>query len=106
MSPHDGGIKHLHQVSGLAQRRQGLKERLEHARPAQAPEPLPDRVPVAETLRQGPPGDVVNRKVMQPLKEAAVIAAFGTPPGARGGKHPQHCCPVFLRHSCQHGRAS
>ncbi len=82
MGVHDGGVEHLHQVSGLAQCRQGLEEGLVHARPAQAPEAFPDRVPVSETLRQGPPGDVVNREVVQRLQEAAVVAAFGAAPGA------------------------
>ena len=36
-------------------------------------------------LRQGPPGDVVNREVMQCLQEAAVIAALGAAPIATLG---------------------
>lgn len=87
MGPYDGGVEHLHQVSGLAQSRQGVEEGLEHTRPAQTPEPLPDRVPVAEALRQGPPGDVVDREIVRRLQEAAVIVALGAAPGARGGKH-------------------
>lgn len=106
MGPHDGGAEHLHQVSGPAQRRHGLEERFEHAGPTQPLEPLPDRVPIAETGGQCPPSDVVDCEIVQRLEEPAVVAALGTSPGTRGGKHPQHRRPVVVRHSRQHGRVS
>src|SRR3712207_6167734 len=59
---HHGGVEHLNQVRRAAQTCERIEERLEHARPAQAPEALPDRVPVPELCRERPPGDVVERE--------------------------------------------
>jgi hypothetical protein len=106
MGVYDDGVEHLHQVSGLAQGRHDLKVSLKHARLAQAPKALLVRVPVAGTLGQGSPGDVADGEGLQCLQEAAVIAALGAAPAALGGKHPQHRCPVVLRHSGGHGRTS
>ncbi len=78
--PHNGGVEHLHQMSRAAEAGERLKEGLEHASPAQAPEALPHRVPVAELGRERPPGDVVDAEVVQRFEEPAVIPAFVAPP--------------------------
>jgi hypothetical protein len=52
MRPHDGGVEHLNQVRGAAGCSEGVEEGLEHARLAEAPEALPDGLPVAECLGQ------------------------------------------------------
>ena len=61
-----------------------LEEGLEHPGPAQAPEALPHRVPVAEFGRKRPPGDVVEREVVQRLEELAVVSTLVAAPGPRG----------------------
>jgi hypothetical protein len=50
---HHGGIEHLHQMHRLAHRRQGIEERFESSRSAQAPEPPPHAVPVPELMTYG-----------------------------------------------------
>ena len=57
----------------LAAFREYLKERLEDARPAEAPEPLPYAVPVAKLVGQGSPGDTVDREIVDRLQEFSVI---------------------------------
>jgi len=104
MSPHHGAVEHLNQVSGLAGLGQDLKERLEHARPAEPPEPLPDAVPVPELPRQGSPGDVVNREIVQRFQKLAVVVSRFATARLHGVEHLQNDRPVLVRHSRQHGR--
>jgi hypothetical protein len=105
MRAHHRGVEHLHERRGAAHPRERLEERLEHARLAQAPKALPDRVPVAELGRQRPPGDVVEREVVKSFQELAVVAALGAAPRAAGPEHLQHSRPVLVRHPCQHGQS-
>jgi hypothetical protein len=65
MGPNDGGVEHLDQVGRLAHRGERVEEGFEHARPAQAPEALPDGIPVPERLGQSAPGDVVDAEVQK-----------------------------------------
>ena len=67
MGSNNGGVEHLHQVSGLGQSCQCLKGCLGHANLTQAPEAFPYPVPVAEALRQGPPADVADGNVKEAL---------------------------------------
>ena len=102
MRPHGRGVEHLDQVSRLARGSERIEEGLEHARAAQAPEPLPDRVPVAELGRQSPPGDVVEGEVVKRFEELAVIPALVAPPGAAGPKQLESNSSVLLGHARQH----
>src|SRR3954453_20399157 len=86
MRPHDGGVEHLNQVRGAAGCSEGVEEGLENARLAQAPEALPDGIPVPECLGQRPPWDVMDREVGNGLEEETVVAALvaraaSAPPG-------------------------
>jgi hypothetical protein len=67
--------------------RQSVEEFLEDADLAQPVEALPNAVPDAKALRQSPPCDVVNRKILQRLKKQPVIAALGA---AARQTHPEH----------------
>src|SRR3954471_1354972 len=56
-------------------------------RPAgSAAKPLPDAGPLAKLSRQGPPGEVVNREIMQRLQELAVVL---TAPAAARACRPE-----------------
>jgi hypothetical protein len=63
----------------LAAFREYLKERLEDARPTEAPEPLPYAVPVAKLIGQCPPGDTVDREIVDCLQEFSVIMSRFSP---------------------------
>src|SRR5579862_7950862 len=104
MSPNNGAVEHLNQMSGLAGLRQDLKKRLENARSAEPPEPLPDAVPVSEFPRQRSPCDVVDREIMQGFQKPAVVVARFTAARLHSVEHLQNDRPVLLRHSRQHGR--
>jgi hypothetical protein len=80
MRPHDGGVEHLNQVRGAAGCSEGVEDGFEHARLAQAPEALPDGIPVSECLGQSAPGDVVDREVVQRFEEDPVVPALRAPP--------------------------
>jgi hypothetical protein len=80
MRPNNRGVEHLNQVRGAAGCSKRVEEGFEHARLAQAPEALPDRIPVSERLGQSAPGNVVDRKVVQRFEEDPVIAALSAPP--------------------------
>jgi hypothetical protein len=104
MGAHHRGVEHLNQVRGAAGCSEGVEEGFEHARLAQAPEALPDRVPVPKCGGQGPPGDVMDRKVVQRFEERAVIPALVAPPRAHRSEHLNHDLPILIRHPRQHGR--
>src|SRR5438552_18349201 len=72
MGSDNGGVEHLDEMSGLAHGGKRLEECLEHARLAQPPEPFPHAVPVAKFGGQRPPGDVVDRKIVQSCPELLV----------------------------------
>jgi hypothetical protein len=55
VAAHHRGIEHLNQVRRVTHRGQRLEKRLEDARLAQSPEPLPSAVPVAELGGKRPP---------------------------------------------------
>jgi hypothetical protein len=79
MGPRDGAIEHLHQMRGLAGLRQDLKARLEHARPAQPPETLPDAVRFTKLPRQRSPCHAVSREIVQCFQKfTVVVTRFGT----------------------------
>ena len=61
----------------LAQVCERLEERLEHAGLAQPPEPLPHRIPGTELGRQSPPGDVVDREIVQRFEKLAIVPSLG-----------------------------
>src|SRR4029077_10761542 len=75
-----GGIEHLHEVGGGARRGERLEHGFEHPRPAEPPEALPDRVPMAELGRQCPPRDVVNGEIVKRFQKLAVVPALVAPP--------------------------
>jgi hypothetical protein len=64
MRPNNRGVEHLNQVRRAAHACERIEKGLKHAGSAQAPEALPDRVPVPERLGQSAPGDVVDREVV------------------------------------------
>src|ERR1700736_1321189 len=76
MRAHDGRVEHLHQMGAPAQTCQSVEEGFEYPRSAQAPEALPDAVPVPELGGQRPPSDVVMGKIMQRLQELSIIPAL------------------------------
>jgi len=80
MGAYNGGVEHLHQVRRRAQACQCIEESLKNTGFAQALEPFPHAVPVAETFRQGPPANVLDRKEMQGLKKQPVVRALATSP--------------------------
>src|SRR3954470_20104675 len=73
-----GRVEHLHEVGGGARRGERLEHGVEHPRPTEPPEALPDGVPIPELGRQSPPSDVVNGKIMKRFQKLAVV------PGTRG----------------------
>ena len=92
-------------MSGRAQLRQRLEERLEHAAPAQPREPLPDAVPIAELGRERTPGDVVDREVVHRGEKALVVTSLIAATRQATPEHLEHHCPVLLIHPRQHGRS-
>ena len=73
MGAYDGGIEHLHKMSRLAQCRQRIEESFESPGPAQAPEPLPDAVPLPKLFRESPPSDVVNHEILQGFEKPPIV---------------------------------
>jgi hypothetical protein len=63
-------------LTGLSQQ---LEEGFEDTSTAEAPEALPDAVPVAEFQRQGAPRDAVHRETMQCFQEFAIVATRFSP---------------------------
>jgi hypothetical protein len=104
MRPHDGGVEHLNQVRGAAGCSKRVEEGLKHAGSAEAPEALPDGIPVPELGRERPPVDVVQREVVERFEEPTVVPAFVASARAHGPKHLNHHLPVLVRHPRQHGR--
>src|SRR3954451_14260550 len=104
MGAHDCGIDHLNEVRGAARLGEERQHCLEHAPLAQPPKSLPYAVPIAKLARQGPPGDVVNREIMQRFQEFTVISA--APATARACRpecfDDNH--PLGIGHLCQHDR--
>ena len=83
----------------LAAFREYLKERLKDARPTEAPEPLPYAVPVAKLIGQCPPGDTVDREIVDCLQEFSVIMSRFSPVRLHGVEHFKCDQPIPLRHS-------
>jgi len=83
---------------------QQLEESLEHARPAQPPEPLPHAVPLAIFRRQRAPRQIVDREEVHRFKELAIVVTGFSTAGLCRVKHIQHDCPVVFCHPRQHGR--
>src|SRR5262249_6687576 len=90
MGAHHGGIEHLHQMRRLAHRRQGIEERFESSRSPQAPEPLPNAVPVPEFLRNSSQSDIMNYKIVQGFEKLSVVPALAAAPRPRCREHPQY----------------
>src|ERR1043166_7353893 len=88
----------------LAAFREYLKERLKDARPTEAPEPLPYAVPVAKLIGQCPPGDTVDREIVDCLQEFSVIMSRFSPVRLHGVEHFKCDQPIPLRHTGQHVR--
>src|SRR4051812_50049941 len=74
-----GRVEHLHEVGGGARRGERLEHGVEHPRPTEPPEALPDGVPIPELGRQSPPSDVVNGKIMKRFQKLAVVPALVAP---------------------------
>jgi len=106
MGAYDGGIEHLHKMSRLAQCRQRIEESFESAGPAQAPEPLPDAVPLPKLFRESPPSDVVNHEILQGFEKPPIVPPLVATARARCFEYPQNNRPVLFRHRGQHGRSS
>src|SRR5436189_2050495 len=68
-----GRVEHLHEVGGGARRGERLEHGVEHPRPTEPPEALPDGVPIPELGRQSPPSDVVNGEIMKRFQKLAVV---------------------------------
>src|SRR5579872_4332852 len=88
----------------LAALRQQLEERLEYARAAEPPEPLPYAVPVAKFAGERTPGYTVYGEVVDGFQEFTVVMPRLSPVRLRSIKHVQHDRPIALRHCCQHVR--
>jgi hypothetical protein len=80
MGAHYGGIEHLHQMPRLARCRQRIEESFESSGPAQAPEPLPDAVPMPKFFRQSSPSDVVNHEILQGFEKLPVVPSVVAAP--------------------------
>jgi len=78
MGTHYGGIEHLHQMRRLAQCRQGIEESFKSSGPAQAPEPLPDAIPMSKLFRESSPSDVVHHEIVQGFEKFPVVPPFVT----------------------------
>src|SRR5579872_3217871 len=88
----------------LAALRQQLEERLEYARAAEPPEPLPYAVPVAKFAGERTPGYTVYGEVVDGFQEFTVVMPRLSPVRLRSIKHVQHDRPIALRHCRQHVR--
>src|SRR5208282_4940057 len=106
MGAHHGGIEHLHQMRRLAHCRQRIEESFESSGPAQAPEPLPDAVPMPKLFWESPPSDVVNHEILQGFEKLSVVPSLVAAPRARCLEYLQNNRPVLFRHGGQHGRSS
>ena len=99
----DCRIEHLDQMRRRTHAGERIKEGLEHACLAQAVEPLPDAVPVAEPFRQGAPSHVFDGEEMKRFQKSAIILALASTTGKAGPKHRERMRPVFLVHPRRHG---
>jgi hypothetical protein len=72
--------RHLHQMRRLAHCRQRIEESFESSGPAQAPEPLPDAVPMPKLFRQSSPSDVVNHEILQGFEKLPVVPSVVAAP--------------------------
>src|SRR5690606_22593967 len=81
-----------------------IEEGLEHACLAQPVEALPHAVPLAEPLRQRPPGDVVAGKVVQCFEKKPIVATLVAAPRQGSSKHLQCHRPIRFRHHRGHRR--
>ena len=99
MRAHDGGIEHLNEMRGRTHRGGRIEEGLEHTCLAQAVEPFPDAVPLAEPVRQGAPSHVFDGEEMKRFKEPAIILALSSASGKAGPKHRERMRPMssFIR---------
>ena len=98
MRPNDGGVEHLNQERGAAGCSKRVEEGFEHAHLAEAPEALPNGIPVPECLGQSAPGDVVDGEGVQCFEEETVGAALRAPPRAAGAERLQHRRLILLWH--------
>src|ERR1700733_11006993 len=99
-------IEHLDQMRRRAEFGQYLEERIEYARTAEPPEPLPDAVPGTELGRQSTPSEVVHREVVHCFKKLAVVVPRLTTARLHRFEHFHHDRPVVFAHSRQHGPGS
>src|ERR1044071_5058207 len=88
----------------LAAFRKHLKERLEDARPAETPEPLPYAVPVSKFIGQRSPGNTVDCEIVDCLQEFTVIMPRLSPARLHRLEHFKCDQPIPPRHSCKHVR--
>ena len=79
MGSHHCAVEHLDDMGCLTRLGQKLKEGFEDTSAAEAPEALPDTVPVAEFHRQGAPGDAVQREIMQCFQKLAIVPSRFSP---------------------------
>lgn len=89
-------VERLHDVGRAAGPCQPVEHGLEHAGPGKPPEPLPDRVPIAELGRKRSPGDVVDREVVKRLQELAVVPPHVAPARQSRPEHRQRDLPIVL----------
>ena len=82
------------------------EESFESPGPAQAPEPLPDAVPLPKLFRESPPSDVVNHEILQGFKKPPIVPPLVATARARCFEYPQNNRSVLFRHRGQHGRSS
>ena len=68
-------VEELGEMGHLTALRERLGEGLEHTRPAEPPEALPNAVPFAIFAGQRTPRDAVDREVVQRLKEFPVVTS-------------------------------
>ena len=85
-----------------AHRGERIEERLEHPGLAQAIEALPYAVPMAETLRQSAPANVLDGEEMKRLEEAAIVLGLSSAPGKAGAEHRKRVRPIVLIHLRRH----
>jgi len=104
VSARSRAIEELYQMRCLAAFCEHLKESLEDTRPAEAPEPLPYAVPVAEFFGQCSPGNTVDREIVDSFQESAVVMPRLSPARLHRVEHYKCDQPISLRHSCQHVR--
>src|SRR3954452_11753900 len=87
---------------GGARRGERLEHGVEHPRPTEPPEALPDGVSIPELGRQSPPSDVVNGEIMKRFQKLAVVPALVAPARQHRPEHHQDHIPIFLAHPRQH----